>query len=287
MRHLSTLFLCATACSLSAQLQNGGFEALDTAGVPTYWTAGIELIPIGDVVVFDSVKYLLNTTDVHSGSNAMELRNAYNFTQDLGMPGRWIASPSELGYGGFPLQDVPVVQRPAALHFWADYAPVGGDSGQAEVRVVNEFLDEIGVGVVHIGATAGSYAEFYAPITYSSTDSAVAVRILFVTMVPDGNAHLGTRMLIDDVSIDYVTTGIAENGTETFDLFPNPANDEVRLSGLRPACIVRVLDAMGREAIGPITITDRFSVGRLQPGTYMVESREGERVRQSRLVIAR
>lgn len=287
MRHLITLTLFTTAFSLSAQLQNGGFEALDTLGMPNYWSPGIGLIPIGDSIVFDGARYLLNTTDVHGGSNAIELRNAYDFTLNAGLPGSWFASPFQESYGGFLSPDVPLVQRPGSVHCWLDYSPVGGDSGYVSVQVTNEWMEGIGAGTLHVGGTAGGYVEFEIPIIYSSTDSAAFIGIEFVTIVPGSNASLGTRMLIDDVSIEYTTTGIAENDVEAFGLFPNPATDEVRLSGAWSGCNVRVLDAMGREAIATSAITDRLSVRQLQPGAYVVEAREGERVRQSRLVIAR
>ncbi|MEO8589615.1 MAG: T9SS type A sorting domain-containing protein [Flavobacteriales bacterium] len=287
MRATLTLPLLATACSLSAQLQNGGFEALSSLDMPAYWTTGIELIVIGDSVVVDSAKYLLNSTDVHSGLHAAELRNSYNYTQDLGSPGRWFATPLEEGYGGFPAFDVPVVLRPQAMTFWAKYAPVSGDIGYAVVRVFNASQDEIGSGELHIEGNVSTYTAFEVPIAYSSADSAAYVNILFITMVPGGNPHLGTRMLIDDVEIDYVATGITEEDARALRFFPNPAIDEVRMTGLNAgqSATARVLDATGRVVISRPLIDGHLSLDGSAPGAYLVRVDQGGILYQGRLVI--
>lgn len=256
--------------------------------MPSFWSTGIELIIIGDSVVVDSAKYLLNTTDVHSGLYAAELRNAYDYTLDWGSPGRWFATPLEEGYGGFPAADLPVVERPLALRFWAKYAPVSGDSGYAEIRV-SSIEQEIGFGELHILGNVNTYTAFEVPITYTSADSAASVQITFLTMVPGGNPHLGTRMLIDDVSIDYVATGISEVNTTTLGLFPNPATDEIRMTGLNvgPSTTVRMLDATGRVLINSTLTNGRLPLNGTLPGAYLVQVDQGGVLYQSRLVIAR
>lgn len=289
MRSTLTLALLASTCSISAQLQNGGFEALSSLNMPSFWTTGIELIVIGDSVVVDSAKYLLNTTDVHSGQHAAELRNSYNYTQDFGTPGQWFASPFEEGYGGFPSPDVPVTERPERLRFWAKYAPVEGDAGYAEVAVLSGDFQQIGFGSLQINGDVSAYTAFEVPVTYTSTETAAYVQVRFVTMVPGGNPHLGTRMLIDDVSIDYVATGITEANTTALGLFPNPATDDVRLTGLNlgPSTTVRVLEATGRVVLNSTLINGRLPLKGLLPGAYLVQADQAGVLYQSRLVIAR
>lgn len=287
MRTTSTLALTLLASTLSAQLQNGGFEALSSLEMPAYWTTGIELIVIGDSVVVDSAKYLLNSTDVHSGLHAAELRNAYNFTQDHGSPGVWFATPFEEGYGGFPAFDVPVVERPEALTFWAKYAPVSGDTGYVEISVYSEFQEQIGIGALRIGDAANTYTAFEVPIDYTSTDSAAYINVRFVTIVPGGNAHLGTRMLIDDVRIDYVATGIAEADATPLRLSPNPATSDVRITGLNAghAATARVLDATGRVVLTQSLTNGQLSLDGAAAGTYVVQVQQGNTLFQGRLMV--
>lgn len=289
MRAILTLPFLATACSLSAQLQNGGFEALSSLEMPSYWTTGIELIIIGDSVGVDSAKYLLNSTDVHSGQHAAELRNSYNYTQNHGSPGVWFATPLEEGYNGFPAFDVPVLERPQAVTFWAKYAPVEGDTGYVEVSVFSQFQEPIGVGSLRIGGNVDTYTNFDVPINYSSTDSAAYINIRFVTIVPGGNAHLGTRMLIDDVEINYMQTGIAEVGSGLLQFFPNPASDQVRVAGLEvgAAATVRVFDATGRVVIMQTLTNGLLSLEGSAPGAYLVQVRQGGILYQGRLVVAK
>ena len=39
---------------MSAQLQNGGFEDLNTLNMPSHWTSGLEFITIGDSIAVEA-----------------------------------------------------------------------------------------------------------------------------------------------------------------------------------------------------------------------------------------
>jgi hypothetical protein len=287
MRQPITLALCTLFTAAQAQLHNGGFEDLDTNGIPSYWTTGIELITIGDSIVIDGFRYGVNTTDVHGGTNAAELRSAYNYTLNTGIATRWFASPFETGYGGFPSPDVPVVQHPEAVTFWGKYTAAGGDSGFAEVRVLNAGMDQIGYGALHIGSTSGTYSQLEVPIVYTSPDSAATINILFRTVAPGSDTHLGTRLLVDDVEIEYSTTGMASIEATEITVYPNPVADEVFLSGVERGSAVRVLDAKGREVRSPEPFTGSVPVGGLPAGSYVLEVRSNERFLRTPLMVVR
>ncbi|MBK8581970.1 MAG: T9SS type A sorting domain-containing protein [Flavobacteriales bacterium] len=289
MRTIITLSLIATTVSLSAQLQNGGFEDLSPADLPAFWSSGIELIAPGDSIVVDSAKYLLNTTDVHSGLNAVELRNAYDYTTDEGLPSVWFASSFEEGYGGFLSPDVQITERPQVVEFWAKYAPVQGDSGYAEVKVINEFQEEIGSGSLRFGGNVDTYTAFAVPINYSSTDSAAVINIRFSTIVPGGHAHLGTRMLLDDVEVNYMETGITEVGTSALTISPNPAVDQVRITGLgtAPHATALVFSTTGHLVRMATMVNGTIALDGLPSGAYLLQvDQAGQRYRAP-LVIAR
>lgn len=287
MRSILTLALATATCSLFAQLQNGGFEDLNALNMPSFWTTGLDSFTMGDSIVVDSATYLLNSTDVHSGQYAVELRNSYNYTQDHGSAGRWFASPFEEAYQGFPSPDVQVVERPERVTFWAKYQPVQGDTGYAEVSVYNEFMDEIGFGAQRIGDAVSSYTLFEMPIAYSSVDSAVFIHLRFTTAAPGQNPHLGTRMMVDDVNVVDIAAGVRDHAPATFSLFPNPAADHVRVSGLNGAPLITVTDATGRVQMQERAHGGSLAVDRLVPGAYTVRAVVDGRSAQQRLLIAR
>ena len=289
MRTILTLSLFASVVSLSAQLHNGGFEDLGSLDMPAYWGAGSESITIGDSIVVDSAKYLLNSTDVHSGQHAVELRNAYNYTQDVGLPGLWMASSLEDGYGGFSAPDVPIAQRPSALRFWVKYAPVQGDSAYAEIKVFGEFQQEIGSGSLHIGGNVDSYTAFEVPVVYGSTDEAFYINVRFITIVPGGNAHLGTRLLLDDVDVQYSGTGIAEMTGNALGIYPNPATDQVRieLPGTASQATVKVFSSTGRLERLAQVMNGMLSMSDLPAGAYILQVDQAGRRYQAPLMIMR
>lgn len=289
MRKTFTLSLIATAFSLSAQLQNGGFEDLSSQDFPTFWTAGMETVTIGDIISVDSANYLLNTTDVHSGLNAVELRNAYNYTQEIGLPGQWIASNSQDGYDGFSSPYVPIAERPVSMRFWAKYAPVLDDMAYAEVKVLDEFEQEIGFGSLNIGGTVSTYTAYDVPVVYSSAVQAAFIQIRFITMVPGGNAHLGTRILVDDVEVNYTATGIGERTINALTISPNPATDVVRISGLTTGTkvTVRLFNSGGQLEQTANVINGALSVDALPNGAHLLQVEQDGQRYEAPLMIAR
>lgn len=113
---------CGTA---SAQIENGGFEQLNDEEKPAYWQGNtpiwnITLIvetgeTISDDVDLNGGPYFVNTDDVHSGTNAVELRTGYNFTQDFAYIATWNPTMESSIYGGFPQIMVEVGQQPQSL----------------------------------------------------------------------------------------------------------------------------------------------------------------------------
>ncbi|MEO8068244.1 MAG: T9SS type A sorting domain-containing protein [Flavobacteriales bacterium] len=271
MKKLMILLLCAAAVPAHAQIQNGGFEQLNVDVLPVYWQ-GIPFIQLvwidsngvahADSVVFDEGLYVLNTADVHSGSNAAELRNAYNYTMSTTITGNWIASLDTFTYG-FPQAFLGTAMRPGGLSFYGKYLPAGTDSAYAEVRVYDEALNEIGAGTLAIGNTVSVYTLFDVPINYLAQDSAAYVTIHFSTASPGSAATFGTRFLIDDVSMSYMATAVADiAGPSENAPYPNPATDMVALKGIDASGQgVRLFDACGRQvAFRSVTNADRITI---------------------------
>jgi len=275
VKHLLTLSLGLSLSCLNAQVQNGGFEALNSVQEPTYWkwisgpfSVGIDTTGMPDSVLYLGGRYSLNTTEVHTGLHAMEIGNGFNFTTNEPYTGTLAASYDTLFTGGFPIDQVLLTERPQTVRFFAEYFPEADDSAFVEVEVTNEWSDVIGTGTLLIGTTVSTYTEFILPITYTASDSAAYMRLAFHTSTPGGTTSLNTRLLIDDVTVENTVNSIVEPTLSArFSLFPNPATDVIGIAGPLDA---PVLAAVAIDALGH-TNTLSLINGRTVDGSALAE----------------
>ncbi len=183
----------------------------------------------------DSILYasIASSTDAHSGTYAMQLQNAYNYTQSRMEIGKAACStdsffssyvPSFLSYA------------PQKVSFWYKYFPVSGDTARVHIVVQDPELTDSSmmVGLViadtFMTFTAAQITYQFAEVplrythTYSSNQKQVTITF---TTGSEAYAHTGTRMLIDDMQTTRTTSVASIHSGDNFKpaLFPNPASD--------------------------------------------------------------
>jgi hypothetical protein len=280
MKHILTLLLCLSVVHTHAQVQNGGFEDLNSEALPYYWkwisapiNVVIDTTGQPDSVVYVGGRYAVNDIDVHSGQRAMEIGNGYNFTTNEPYTGELVATYDTIFAGGFPINEVFLFERPQTVRFFAEYFPEAGDSAFVEVHVFNTSYDEIGTSVLKIGGTVATYTEFEMPITYVSNDSAATMNLSFHTSTPTGPASLNTRLLMDDVTVENTQTGLFENArADNFRLYPNPVDKVLTIDVPVDAEVTSVLltDALGRTKPMNVVSGHRLDCSALANGLYRV-----------------
>ncbi|MBL0045604.1 MAG: T9SS type A sorting domain-containing protein [Flavobacteriales bacterium] len=294
MKQLFTLLLCIATFNTQAQVQNGGFEDLNFETLPYYWKwiSGPFVVVIGDPdsVAYQGGRFTLNSTEVHSGQYAMEIGNGYNYTTSTPYVGTLAASYDTNFFGGFPINQVLLTERPQTVRFFCEYFPEADDSAFVEAHVYDLSYNEIGTGLLTIGGTVGSYSEFVMPITYNSTEPAVAMSLSFHTSTPTGTASLNTRLLVDDVTVESVAQSISDLAfSEAFELYPNPAADRITITG--PATVIAnsaiVIDALGRTRSLSLDNGRDLDCSALANGVYQLAVGTSAGLLSKSLVIAR
>ncbi|MBL8000590.1 MAG: T9SS type A sorting domain-containing protein [Flavobacteriales bacterium] len=296
MKHIFSLAIALAAGCANAQVQNGGFEALNSAQEPLYWkwisgpiSISIDTSGVPDSIAYPGGRYTLNTIQVHTGLYAMEIGNGFNFTTNTPCTGRLAASYDTIFTGGFPIDQVLITARPQAIRFFAAYFPEADDSAYVEVEVSNASYDVIGTGTLRIGGTVATYTEFILPITYTATDSAAIMRLAFHTATPGGTASFNTRFLIDDVSAENTQTGFTPLALEEhIAVYPNPATDHLTLDLPASAHVldVRLIDGLGRASTVPFA-QGRIALQGVAPGRYTLLARTSDGVKAAPLVVVR
>lgn len=267
-----------------AQVPNNGFENLNADGTLSNW-GNVYLLPISidtngvsisDSIVFDNYFYA-PTTDAHSGSFAMEIRNAYNYTTGQGISGSVTADTDTVysAWGGF--ETIPISTLPVNFEFYYKYFPAGGDSAIAQMIVYDDMGYEIGQGRIIINGTVSNYTYVNVPITYSASGVIASYYLNFNSFYSaDYGSHFatyGTRFLIDDISMSTVT-GIGEVSQHHFNIYPNPASSIITINNMPVInSEIEVMNSLGKCVIR-VSNKNAVDISSLTNGIYILKLKD-------------
>ena len=271
------LFLAGTlGChTLFAQIPNAGFENLTDDGNISYWgnnfmqVAWLDSLGVvhGDSIVFDQ-HLLFSTTDAHTGSRAMEMRNAYNYSAGENISGQGILS-SMPEFSSFNVL-VPVTSRPEACGFSYKFFPAGDDMAAGHLSVRDADGAEIGFTHIVLAGHSFSYLRVSAPVTYTGNAPAAYVAVSFETAAPFSEPVFGTRFLVDDVFLEAPMSVSEAEGNHAPDIYPNPADASFNIFSTDAVQTVSVRNMAGMEVAASTAPVQQMDCSRLPVGAYLV-----------------
>lgn len=246
-RNYYLMLLLLIAISSSAQVVNGDFEIVKSNGKVSNWGINFSLPVvidnetgqnISDFILFDNyIDFSCSSTnEAFSGSKALDIRNAYNMTQDHVIPGGAMlfhdATQDSPGWNpGVPIEPGMDV---SFLAFHYKYIPFGvTDVIEAELVVLGE-SGEIGRAAIQIaepdyvydGNVQFKYAE--TPVIYTSSETPLWMYISF-SMGTIENANFGTRIIIDDVRVNNSFLTNNQFLPSIFSIFPTVADQSINI----------------------------------------------------------
>jgi hypothetical protein len=225
--------------ALQGQIINGGFETSQSGAKAAYWAGKTYTLQVvldsngksyTDSVVYDKSLYSITSSKVHSGSKALELRNAYNFTKSQSMPGVAFASNDTNGFVGFTNTYIPVTSNPDALKFYCVYLPKQADTALVQIKVFDASMNEIGTGLRKIETGVPDWEAITVPVEYSSVADAAYVQVSFASAMEGNSISLGTVLFVDDVELLNFTSMDADPMLNPINVFPNPSAGNVKMT---------------------------------------------------------
>jgi|GEM_PF-6331063 len=189
------------------QVRNGDFEEVNAGGTLAYW-GRMYVFPVvidssgahKDSIELDGYFYQ-PSADAHSGSYALELHNAYNYSSGQAIAGA-AGCFSDREFTGFSSPNkIDPGQHISALSFYSRYKPEGEDRGFVRLVLFDGLGNEVGraEGLIEKSTT---YKLYTVPVVYISGDQAVSYSLEFSNAGETGTVHAGTRMWIDDVTFE-------------------------------------------------------------------------------------
>ncbi len=230
-----------------AQVINSDFEIVKPNGKVSNW--GINFfqpvsIDIGtgqsvsDQILFDNyIDFSVSSTDEgFLGSKALDIRNAYNNTKQVVMPGGAMlfhdANQDMPGWGaGMPITPGTEI---TLLGFHHKFMPFGlTDVVTAELVVFGE-SGEIGRATITISdpnflPVPIDFSYIETPVVYTSTETPIYMTISFL-MGEIETATFGTRWIVDNVKVNNNLLTISTNTVSKFSVLPTLVDDQITIS---------------------------------------------------------
>lgn len=245
----------------NAQIPNPGFEN---------WSAGDPV----DWMTTNSPPTFVNVNQVspgHSGSFAAE--GSIVSIASFAIPVVMISGPDGEGY--------PSTTRPAALHGWYKYSPVGGDIF-AVIIAFQKNGQGMGGGSFVTLAAQTTYREFVANIFYSTGDNPDTA--IITAQITNGTLHPGSVFTLDDLAYGAASADVKLDGSglpEKFSLhqnYPNPFNPTTTIRYELPRASyvqLEVFNMLGQQVATLVdgeraagVYTAEFNAQNLSSGTY-------------------
>lgn len=229
------LLSIVSAFTTNAQLNNPGFELTNSDSSASYW--GTTLIIIVDVdtingntdsLIYDGSALYGIVHDAHSGNNAIEVRNIWNYTDDILYTGNLFSGVDSI----FSLYGLltPISYAPYSFSFFYKYTCVGKDTAFAKLEVFDSNANIIGTSMAILTEGQSSYTQYTSPVTYTSNSPAAYITVSFGPSL--NQVHFGSRLKIDDVSLEQLLSIADDPHTSSMvSLYPMPCRDRLFIMG--------------------------------------------------------
>jgi len=277
------LFILAVTFAFSAKAQNipnAGFES---------WTPGFGYDDPNSWGTLNALSILgipisvTKSTERHGGafSAKVETMSTIDSTgQETPSPGfMFIGSVNILQQTG--VLGTSFTARPDSLVGWVKCTTVNGDTSGIALQLTkwdatSLTQEEIGFGGYITTSSSSTFYRFSVPIEYSSENTPDSISVFVLSSI--GNGQIGSAIWVDDLSLIYNTSSIGELNSPSFEVFPNPVNDELSISS-KTVDKMEVYSATGiliNHILIDSGLVASYDTKELANGLYLIKNSKGE-----------
>ncbi len=247
MKKILLLLFVFTYIKTQAQIINSGFETwapdflAPTSMQPNtgnnstgWWTYNM----YNAAILGGSPISAFRSTNAHSGSYAAQITSvvytpaSHSINAPWGTP--FIGHPylDTLGIlftgttnetSGTYTPGIPFSQKIGTLSFWYQYAPQGNDTAECRALLLTGNTPQGGGSIKIFAPTGTTWQQAHIPFFYIDSQIPDTLFILFSASSLDHTPIPGSSIWIDDITVSLLT-GIEENTSSSFVVYPNPSN---------------------------------------------------------------
>ena len=277
------LFILAITFAFSAKAQNipnAGFES---------WTPGFGYDDPNSWGTLNALSILgmpisvTKSTERHGGSFSAKVETM----STIDSSGQETPSPGFMFIGSVNIfQETGVfgtsfTARPDSLVGWVKCTTVNGDNSGIVLTLTkwdatSLTQEEIGFGGYITTSSSSTFYRFSVPIEYSSENTPDSLSVIVISSLEDG--EIGSAIWVDDLSLIYNTSSIGELNGTSFEVFPNPVNDELSISS-KTVDKMEVYSSTGiliDHIVIDLGLIYTYDTKKLANGLYLVKNSKGE-----------
>lgn len=255
-----------------AQLPNPGFEIKNGQGMAANWgPTSMVVIPVDSTCTWTLDSSLFLSNDAHSGNYALEM-SVRSYCNNIYAPN---VKTMRYDIDTFADQRILISERPASLNFYYKLFSQEGDGLMVEITLWAEDGSTVANMTMSIHQTIPQWTRAFVPVIYTRNAQPVFMTIKF-QFDNSRELHDGSRVLIDDISIDNATGIGTQANHKTLTCYPVPANEQLFIeTGLQTDADIIITDAIGKR-VQQQTITTRTNgttavdIHELPRGIYFV-----------------
>lgn len=228
---------------------NGNFENTNPDGSLCNW-GNVYIFAVwsdsngvfhNDSIVRDGAFYEA-TPNAYSGTKALRLANAWNFSTNTGIAGA-VAADDDSVFSSWGILNLVPTNSTALSPFQPDnfgfnyiYSAINGDTAMAQLALWDSSGNVVATGTIFITDSSNVYQQISAPIYYTSTGSAafysLSIHNFYTASQSVRQPSFGTRLLVDNVGFNVVNaTSIEEKAAKpNFNIAPNPGNSYIKIT---------------------------------------------------------
>lgn len=245
----------------TSQVTNGDFETIKPNFLPSNW--GMNFLqqfafdPVTGESTGDQIQFtwcvpsmVYASFEPKSGQYAMEISNAYNWTQEKVIPGMaTIFADAEQDSPGWN-PGVPVDPSTAVIMLGFDYKflPAGNDVAEATLQVVDADGNELGKTSLPISGTHNVYEYVYSPINITQPGTPAFMYISFNMAKEGSQPTFGTRLIVDNVIINFSSLIVDENSNKSAKVYPTLVESVLNIvpNGFDNTVSYKIINSEGR-----------------------------------------
>ena len=278
------LFILTLTFAVSAEAQNipnAGFESWTPSfgyDDPNSWGTLNALSILGMPIS------VTKSTERHGGAFSAKVETMSTIDDSTGQetpsPGIMFIGSVDLFQQSF-INGTSFTARPDSLVGWVKCNSVNGDTSGIILQLTkwdatSLTQEMIGFGVYITTSSNSSFYRFSVPVEYESENTPDSLSVIVISSLGDG--QIGSAIWVDDLSLIYNTSSIGELNGTSFEVFPNPVNDELSISSIT-IDKMEVYSATG-ILIDHIVLDSgliyTYDTKKLANGLYLVKNSKGE-----------
>lgn len=215
------------------------------------------------------------SNDAKGGQKAAYLETT---SQSFGIIPGLLACNQFLEANGNPnldLNKIPFKSRPTAISFWHKAKPASGDSAAFNFTLTkfkNNAQQVIGTASWTKGSIDSTYQYVKVYFEYDSNDDPDSASIIFSSSLNGFDPVAGSTLLLDEIRLEYVISGLTENKLQPLEVYPNPSYDHrIYFNQNQNFETIIIRDIHGQDLYHLKTINNEINLEQLKPGMYFLE----------------